>query len=582
MKSSVNSLRLETGQVWKQDDKVQSCRSGKMCEYLAQPEYITELTSRTRVIKPNEHMKDYSKIWYYPSGTSGELVDLEENTPRAANSINTRELSSANEGAALASQPNEITVDGVNYKLFTWENIKHEPKERKQKFQTIRMKVMEKLMEDQDKDFKINWDSSGSTSPDSDLDITLVPDLVPTKDASFFSNYYKKIIDRYSSYFELPMEKMFDMNIYASPFFYVHNNEIELAGRCATNVRWEDIAVESVKGSYKSLSYLCVSPQEIIEHQYPYAQGKKTAFQGDKTRLYCTELDNYTRAVFVSNNAHDDPTLTALESLSRSTLYVEEAYHTQGAVLHVNCPQEFREACYNNMHAQYFVCSMYENLRCAREKATNGNYDKAIKYACRYYEAKLIVIIKLIKKLSQPSPAVSTPPRTQTTAICPLSEWQAVFDQLQQSGKYVVLDTDNKIKIDDDKNPIYKCPQVTARPDGGPCSSLPAMCNKPGSYNSIYCSTYTFYNQAFELNKKRQNGELVEKEAKQFITEKITDIEQMLEDIPNSSLLLDNDKTSCTSISCCCDRSSINGGPSTPPIPRPPLRKWNTCKPVRS
>lgn len=436
-------------------------------------------------------------------------------------------------------------------------------KERKQKFQIIRMKLMDVLRKKANNTLTTDlftWDySSGSTSIDSDLDITLVPKLQPMTDPTFFSNYYQSIIDTYKSYFELPMEVMFDMNIYASPFFYktpkLKNVNTYLVDRSGTAVNWTSIEKENVV-----LAYLDLQKEYIREHQYDVAKNKIQIETGKNIGDY---LKEYAASVFTNKSTNQSMnTQNAVESLSKSTFLVSDAYHTQGAVLHVNCPQEFRIECYNQMHAEYFVCSMYENLQYAILKISEKNNLKAIKYITRYLEAKVIIIIKLITSINLSRKLVKSPtigtrpppinipnlnidrarldspgslatPRSMTSSrsrdnssisvtpstlgsspTSPYNSWAVTPTALGSSGKSQksILYTRPLTRT---TSSITEKHSIQLDTDGR--VNMSSACNpiysskcseKQYAYCNVYNTTHAEYVKAFDLNKKRASGEL--------------------------------------------------------------------------
>lgn len=348
----------------------------------------------------------------------------------------------------LESYPNYPSLVG-NYILLTWKNMKlaGTPDQIRQ-YQNFRERFLKRLMTEckcddfnrslgkckNPKDKHLTWYRIGSKSPDSDIDITVIPEYMLTGTPTID----ERVRCVYSKYFVIPMEVMFDMNIYSTPFFYIDTNPKPIKrslGRRTTNISFTNlikldneqntlfndllfVKVESDenKESYKALRYLGVNPNTIIEHQYMFAnviykQGKNHQENiaqkvQDKSEYLC----NYDQAIASANalavngiteqikTKISEYLATALQNLSWAASLSHEAYHTLGTMLHVNCPEEFKKDCYTKMHPQFFVCSVYENLNYAMKRINENNYTKASKYVERCCEAFLYIMIKVVFK----------------------------------------------------------------------------------------------------------------------------------------------------------------------------------------
>jgi hypothetical protein len=140
------------------------------------------------------------KVYYFPLGN--DKVPLN------------RELESAK------------TFDGCDVKemcetkmLLTWNNMQRWGTDhQKDTFINLRENLINLL---QDEVGKLNpgvvWYRTGSTSPVSDVDITLIP---PIHDSRPLPDVLARANACYKTMFALPMDVMFDMNIYATPFYY--------------------------------------------------------------------------------------------------------------------------------------------------------------------------------------------------------------------------------------------------------------------------------------------------------------------------------------------------------------------------
>ena len=106
---------------------------------------------------------------------------------------------------------------------------------------------------------------------------------------------------------------------------------------------------------------------------------------------YIDCITQYENIVFKSQNTPQRQ-VKAVELLSESTYYIDDAYHTQGTVLHVTCPEPYRNNCYDQMSECFFVCSIIENWNFAQKTSSNSK----IKYIERYLEAMLILLLKLL------------------------------------------------------------------------------------------------------------------------------------------------------------------------------------------
>lgn len=110
---------------------------------------------------------------------------------------------------------------------------------------------------------------------------------------------------------------------------------------------------------------------------------KDSAYYNYFIQQYYTTISNFNKIANTAKFAKFAN--TALDYLCKSTFYIDEAYHTQGTMLHVTCPQEFRQNCFKELPSQYFVCSVFENLAYACEKWNHGSLNYKLK-TCKYIE----------------------------------------------------------------------------------------------------------------------------------------------------------------------------------------------------
>lgn len=341
------------------------------------------------------------------------------------------------------------TVD-KNFVLLTWKNIKYAgSKEQKTQFYNLRKKIYNLLKstincaDSEACNYKqIAWYEIGSQSLDSDLDISLVPDISYLFVSSSLSNVYESIYNLYGSYFTIPMDIMFDMNFYATPFFYegkltnipnnffveVNKNKPEIKQRVSTNGSSPiEISPKSFSKGYidpevtsvfkeaqnvhtlidRCMYYIFLTNDEIYDNQYKYAciglpndtnliwnQFSPTT---ETEQSYVQLIEKYETNI---KSVIDEQNQTisrsdCVELLSQSTLHLNEAYHTLGTMLHVNCKDEFKKDCYQKMLPEHFVCSVFENLSYSLTKLKIQQVAKASKYIARCCEALLYVYVKV-------------------------------------------------------------------------------------------------------------------------------------------------------------------------------------------
>lgn len=351
---------------------------------------------------------------------------------------------------------------------FLWEHIKtHATPEQKRVFSQIREKLIKQIEQKINKcDF--NFYRYGSTSLDSDVDITIIPNLTnlitTSNPVPKLSTAYLEIMKYYHNKFKRSMNDMFNMNIYACPFFYVTDlnftqtvNMYKLTSsnsnspperlspkfamlRCSTlksispsSCGSPSSATSSGNRSSQSglpleecTSMFClqVEDETIEEVQFPYmiyyltdkkelldlyglkqprseAQVKSCIQKSyKKPEPYEDLIKAYENIVFSNPNQaltleqKKENTKKALHILTKATFFMEDAYHTQGAVLHVTCPEEYRVSCFNTIAPNHFLCSVFENLGYANKYIKNQQKQKAIKYVERFTEALMLYIIR--------------------------------------------------------------------------------------------------------------------------------------------------------------------------------------------
>lgn len=393
---------------------------------------------------------------------------------------------------------------------FKWEVIKElATPQQKAVFAQIRNNLIDKIQAIVNNTPGFTFYRYGSTSLDSDVDITIIPNLVNLNNPQL-SKVYTEILDYYHKKFGPSMNDMFNMNIYACPFFYVTDlnytlnvnmheftltEEIERVSsgskpcvfrcstsralrspNCASNNSTNSRSSNSSRTSRstpsrsstkrpsntdlpldtcKSMFCLEVDDETIKQVQFPYItyyladQPKLLAFLDrkiskteDQIKLcvtkslqnpdnpYTTLIGEYEKIMFANpdstptQGAKDENTKQALHILTKATFFMEDAYHTQGAVLHVTCPEEYKTLCFNKIAHNNFLCSVYENLGYAYHYIQQQQKKKAIKYIERYTEALMIYIIRISgRELIKPEVYESLlyyplPPNAPKTMIC--------------------------------------------------------------------------------------------------------------------------------------------------------------------
>jgi hypothetical protein len=140
-----------------------------------------------------------------------------------------------------------------------------------------------------------------------------------------------------------------------------------------------------------------------------YNNISKLTINDEKRKLlnnitYKSLIRQYVELVFLPTDKivnKEENTSKALDILSKSTFFLDEAYHTQGSILHVVMQPEFKQDYFPVISPLYFVCSVYENLGYAehfKDKYTDKDKGiiKASKYIERFAEALIIIILRLL------------------------------------------------------------------------------------------------------------------------------------------------------------------------------------------
>lgn len=290
---------------------------------------------------------------------------------------------------------------------------------RKQVFQVLQYFVNYKYL------IHIKWSVVGTSiveSESSDLDIVLTP--MTLEGIGMLQKCENEINALYNSYFCLPMHQMFEANIYAIPFFY-YNLEIpsdqtltlykgRLNGICFDDepcVRLSRATTDKHINQHRILHN--GSPQESpTGRSTEYGTGSPTSTQcksvtilhpiagssdyesyveqqiwfslarfgstlnskevvGTAYLVYTnyiksktiTETKDYWLAQYIdSTKEYRFDAITAINALCMCTFYVEDAYHSQGAVLDVTIPEDYQCQLKNKLPKFYFVCSVFDNL----------------------------------------------------------------------------------------------------------------------------------------------------------------------------------------------------------------------------
>lgn len=189
-----------------------------------------------------------------------------------------------------------------------------------------------------------------------------------------------------------------------------------------------------------------------------------------RENTYGTIINSYEEIVFenpINPLSFDEKNLhtkQALEILTKATFFMEDAYHTQGSVLHVTCPEEYKTQCFNQIAPNHFLCSVYENLGYAYHYYINNQKTKSIKYIERFTEALMIYIIRISgRELLQPQVYDSLlycPPPSQSNRGKNICQFIAPYNEI-----YKLYDTAKKLNCKRKTNQEITQEDLAALPD---------------------------------------------------------------------------------------------------------------------
>jgi hypothetical protein len=378
----------------------------------------------------DKYVDDMEKIWYFKITKVKLNVQVKQNQ-----SITAKITTVAEKKSVIKVGKKEykliIKPDDTTYALLIWENITNYGDDAQQKqFFNIRKKlIIDNLLQTKLID-GVTYKKVGSNNITSDIDIVLtvnnftdLPNLIKSRNL---------ILKEYNQYFAIPMEIMFDTNIYAQPFYYTSqfilgriqcvNWNIDIIK--PTNVRNAQTVVSNTN-SINNIYYLKNDEQEFIAEQYKFACYRLNKsfkdldnitswlnqyinpikqlniVKNDKHSLYNQYLNNYISIINPSGSINctdkNKQTQLAINALCMCTFYVDEAYHSQGAVLDVTIPEIYLNGEYRidnqlifkyyKMSPHNYICSILDNLGFACENI--DNLYKASKYVNRICKATL-------------------------------------------------------------------------------------------------------------------------------------------------------------------------------------------------
>jgi hypothetical protein len=388
-----------------------------------------------------------SKIWYFK--ISKEIKNTNIVKCKIQNNMIATDFNN--------ETPPIINNNVDNYALLNWENMKkYGTCTQQKKFAQIRDKFFLRFQQDvyKTKYIFIDFINSGSKSATSDLDIILTPKNNLSITLNQLNQFRIEIIEEYSKYFQkIKMEKMFDANIYAQPFYYIDFLQTRLnecvnyvnisisidKAEAEVQIPKSIIYIDSMNEIFKIKQYafslfrcfksnpalsnliLNIELREKINTEYNKILEEIEKNIKSNEDHYSSYLTNYINNLNCTIGLNiQERSIKAIENLCMCTFYVDEAYHSQGAVLDVNVPitiintidelkldeciadkyiVEWTDKFYDSLPNFYLICSIFDNLGFIYE-LKNGYIDinkliiKISKYMVRIYDAIYKLYIK--------------------------------------------------------------------------------------------------------------------------------------------------------------------------------------------